>query len=254
MLVLLSPAKRMRFEQDIPENKKRIPQFHDSALPLVNKLARMSKPQLMKLMSISNDLARENQERYRTFAPDGRSGTLAQAIYAFNGEVYWGLDSDTLSAAELKFADKHLRVISGMYGYLKPLDAIQPYRLEMGSSLSVGRKKNLYEYWKEMLHDAIEEDLKKLKSDSIINLASKEYFKAVETAKPDACVINISFKEYRNEKLRSIQFNLKRARGYLARFVIENKITDPELIKGFDTDGYTFAEDMSTDQDWLFIK
>ena len=254
MLILLSPAKNMRFDVDTNGMETTIPLYHDKALPLVKKLSKFSKPKLMKLMSISEKLAVLNLDRYRQFSTDPTLGTLSPAIHAFNGEVYWGLESLTLSKNEMKFANKHLRMLSGMYGYLRPSDNIQPYRLEMGSKLPVARKKNLYAYWKEDVAKSINEDLLAMKSKVIINLASKEYFEVVAPEIVDAKILTIHFREYRNGVLKAIQFSLKRARGMLSRYIIQNKLTTTTGIKGFDTDGYYFESELSNDTDWYFVK
>jgi len=254
MVIVLSPAKKMRSDVKSANLKPSQPMFQEKALPLVNKLSRFSKPKLMKLMSISENLAKLNLDRYDTFSETGKNEASEIAIHAFNGDVFLGLESDTLTAPQLAYANKHLRILSGLYGYLRPSDEIQPYRLEMGSSLKIGRKKNLYEYWQTDIASAIQEDLNQTKSDVIINLASKEYFKAVDTDALNAQVITIHFREYRDGKLKAIQFNLKRARGLLARFIIVNKIKEIEHIKGFDTDNYVFEAEMSSDHDWYFVR
>ena len=254
MIILLSPAKNLRFDVDVNGMKISAPEFHDKALPLVKKLSKFTKPKLMKLMSISEKLALLNLDRYKTFTSDPFSGEHLPAIHAFNGEVYWGLDSLSMSKSDMKFANKHVRILSGMYGTLKPSDAIQPYRLEMGSKLPIGRKKNLYEYWKQDVAVALNRDLDASVNNVIINLASKEYFQVVAQELINAKLINVHFREYRNDILKAIQFNLKRARGMMTRYIINNKLTSIEGIKGFDTDGYYFDSDLSDEENWYFIK
>ncbi len=244
----------MRFNHDVNNIATTIPAFHDKALPIIRKLSKFSKPKLMKLMSISSDLANTNLDRYRTFSTDPNLGTLAPAIHAFNGDVYLGLDSQSFTSSDINYANDHLRILSGLYGLLRPIDNIQPYRLEMGSRLPVGRKINLYAYWKDDIAKQINSDLSQLKEQTIINLASKEYFQAVDLTQIKTPIITVHFREYRDGVLRSIQFNLKRARGLLARFIINNKLKTTEGIKGFDTDGYTFESDMSDHDNWFFVR
>ena len=254
MLVLLSPAKKMRSfdSQDVKDFST--PQFHEAALPLVNKLSKFTKPKLMKLMAISPQLAATNLDRYQSFSTDAQAGNLTPAIHAFNGDVYLGLESTSLNKSQINFADKHVRILSGLYGYLKPKDLIQPYRLEMGSKLSVGRRKNLYAYWKDKIPTAINSDLDALREKTIINLASKEYFQVVEQLNLKARIITVHFREYRDGKLRAIQFNLKRARGLLTRYIVENKISSSEDVKGFNVDNYYYEENLSDHDNWYFVR
>lgn len=244
----------MRFDTDEEASDLTIPQFHELAVPLIHKLSKFTKPKLMKLMSISADLATLNLQRYRTFSKDPLEGTLAPAIHAFNGDVYLGLDSSSLTQKDMAYANDHLRILSGLYGYIRPSDQIQPYRLEMGSKLSIGRKKNLYEYWRNHVEEAILSDFNRLNQQTIINLASNEYFKVVPTSNLDAHIITVHFREYRNGILKSIQFNLKRARGLMARYIIKNRLKNIEGIKGFNETGYSFEENMSDENNWFFIK
>ena len=254
MIIILSPAKKMRFDDEMNGISPTIPQFHEKTLPLIRKLSKFTKPKLMKLMSISADLANLNLERYRSFSENPEHGKLAPAIHAFNGDVYLGLDSATLDQNDLLYANDHLRILSGLYGYIRPSDQIQPYRLEMGSKLPVGRKKNLYAYWHDDLVKAIRDDLAAVEQRTIINLASQEYFKVVDESALDAHILTIHFREYRNGVLKAIQFNLKRARGLMARYIIKNKLKSIEGIKGFDTAGYSYEEEMSDATNWYFIK
>ena len=254
MIILLSPAKNMRFDVESNGMETTVPMFQEKTGPLINKLSKFSKPKLMKLMSISEKLALLNLQRYQNFSVDPTKGEVAPAVHAFNGEVYWGLDSLTMNKSDLAYANKHLRMLSGLYGYLRPSDLIQPYRLEMGSKLQVGRKKNLYAYWKDDLADIITEEFKSLKSNVIINLASVEYFKVIPQSDIEANIITIHFREYRDEKLKAIQFNLKRARGLMARYIIENKFKSIDGIKRFNTDGYYYESDLSDAENWYFVK
>ncbi len=244
----------MRHGVDAVKGEETMPQFHEKAIPLAKKLSKFTKPKLMKLMSISKALAETNLDRYKTFSSDPAVESAETAFHAFNGDVYLGLDSQSLKATGLKFANKHVRILSGMYGYLRPGDKIQPYRLEMGSRLPVGRKKNLYAYWREDVAEAVNTDLEKIKSNVILNLASKEYFSVIDDSLIEATIITAHFREYRNGKLSAIQFNLKRARGLLTRYIIDHKISKVDQIKSFDTDGYSFATDLSDEANWFFTR
>lgn len=252
MLVLLSPAKKMRHSVEAAQLDATRPLLADMAEPLAKKLSKFSKPKLMQLMSISENLAKLNQERYDAMVQQSTIDEMA--IHAFNGEVYYGLESTTLTPTQLAFANSHVRILSGMFGYLRPSDSIPPYRLEMGSKLGIGRKKNLYEYWKEAVAAAIEADIATMKNRAIINLASNEYFKVVDKKQVDAPVYTCHFREYRDGKLRSIQFNLKRARGLVTRFIIDHKLSAPEDVKQFDTDGYGFDPSLSDEMNWYFVR
>ncbi|MCL4165870.1 UNVERIFIED_CONTAM: hypothetical protein GTU68_015603 [Idotea baltica] len=205
-------------------------------------------------MSISEKLALLNLERYRTFSEDPTKGETSPAIHAFNGEVYWGLDSTSMKKSDFNYANKHLRMLSGLYGYLRPSDLIQPYRLEMGSKLPIGRKKNIYEYWKSDMANIINKELADQKSDVIINLASNEYFKVIPKSLIEAKIVTVHFREYRDGILKSIQFNLKRARGMMARYIIDNRLKNPEGMKGFITDGYYYDSKLSDADNWYFVK
>lgn len=254
MLVVLSPAKKMRSDVEAKALPASQPLFQDEAVLLTQKLSKFTKPKLMKLMSISQSLAELNLDRYKTFESSPSDDRTESAIHAFNGDVYLGIESATLSKKQLSFANKHVRILSGLYGYLRPADQIQPYRLEMGSRLPIKRKKNLYEFWGEQVAEAINSDFKRLKSNVIINLASKEYFKAVDEKRLDAKIVTIHFREYRDGVLKAIQFNLKRARGLMTRYIVEHELTQLNDIKGFDIDGYTFESDMSDDLNYYFVR
>ena len=254
MLTLLSPAKNLNESATSNGFEAVLPEFHLEALPLVKKLKRMSKPALMKLMNISQSLAELNKSRYDNFKSEPRVEDHQAAIMTFAGDVYRGFDAATLSHEQLTFANKHIRILSGMYGILKPLSYIQPYRLEMGSKLPIGRKKNLYAYWKEKVTKNILDDIKTNKFKAIINLASKEYAKVVDFSALQIPTIEIHFREWRNDQLKAIQFNLKRARGLMARFIVENEITELNQLKAFDTEGYLFDPERSDDNNWYFIK
>lgn len=251
MIILLSPAKTLDYSPtEIKEFHQ--PRFSDEAQTLVKKLKKSSVGGLQALMGISEKLAKENVNRYKTFSEEFTTENAKQAALAFKGDVYLGLEANTFKKNDLKFADKHLRILSGLYGLLRPLDLMQPYRLEMGTSLKVGRKKNLYEFWGSQITDLINNDLSESKSKLILNLASKEYFKSVRVDELDAPVLNIHFQENRGGKYKVIAFNAKKARGRMAHLVIKERIKDPEELKGLEVNGYRYNQKLSSPGNWSF--
>ncbi len=251
MIVLLSPAKTLDFE---PTNEREFsqPRFLGKSESLVKELRKKSARSLKKLMNVSDNIATLNVERFQQFETPFSLDNAKQAALAFKGDVYQGLQADTFSEEELAFAQEHLRILSGLYGLLKPLDLIQPYRLEMGTSLKKGRKKNLYEFWDKEITELINEDLKTQGGESILNLASKEYFKAVKPELLAGRLVTVTFKENRNGTYKVISFNAKKARGAMARMIIQHRIEDLEAIKGLEVDGYNFNEEMSSEAEFLF--
>lgn len=251
MLALLSPAKSLDYARALPDVTPTRPRFAEEAQALAGAAARLGPKKLGELMSISDKLARLNAERYRDFdqAPE------RPALFAFNGDVYAGFEAYTLDEPAIDFAQDHIRILSGLYGLLRPLDAIRPYRLEMGTRWAPGRAKTLYEHWDSRIGDALAADLAREGSGVIVNLASKEYWHAVERCPPaGARVIAIHFREPGPKGPRIVSFNAKRARGMMARWICEHRITDPEHLKGFDSDGYRFVPDESDDSTWRFMR
>lgn len=253
MIALISPAKSLNFEKNYLGNTTDV-RFPDETLKLNNKLKKLSRPKLMDLMHISKDIATLNQERNLNFDTEYTTENSRAAAYAFDGAVYKGMQFTSLSKEDQEYAQDHLRILSGLYGILRPLDKMQAYRLEMGSKLKVGRSKNLYDFWGDKITHLLNQDLEDTKQNIVINLASQEYFKSIKTNKLKAKLINVHFKEYRGETLKVISFSAKTARGIMAKFIIENKITNPESIKGFDEDNYHFEERLSTDSDLVFVR
>ncbi|MDH5360778.1 MAG: peroxide stress protein YaaA, partial [Gammaproteobacteria bacterium] len=176
------------------------------------------------------------------------------AVLAFKGDVYTGLDAESFSAADFKFAQKHLRILSGLYGLLRPLDLMQPYRLEMGRKIDTDRGKNLYEFWGTTITEGINQQLKKLKSTTLVNLASNEYFKSVKPKQLEGTIITPEFKDYKNGEYKMMGVYAKKARGQLSRYVIQNQISEPEAMKEFNVDGYKFNKKMSNDTTWVFTR
>lgn len=253
MLMLISPAKTLNF--DSTELKKKTkPRFLTESQALIDILKKKSPADIKGLMKVSDKIAELNVERYHSFKTPFNLKNAKQAVLAFRGDVYTGLDADNFDADDLAFAQSHLRILSGLYGVLKPLDLMQPYRLEMGTKLSNGFGKNLYEFWGDKLTKTINKDVKSSKATAIINLASNEYFKAVQKKELKTDLYNIAFKEERNGVFKIISFSAKKARGMMAQFVIKNKLTDPEHLKGFDMENYVFNEDLSSEREFVFTR
>jgi cytoplasmic iron level regulating protein YaaA (DUF328/UPF0246 family) len=254
MLAVLSPAKKLDFETPVKTKTFSIPDRMAESEKLIGKLKKMSKSKISALMSLSDNLAELNQRRYQAWQADFRPQNSKQALLAFKGDVYRGLDADSLSASDLKWADKHVRILSGLHGLLKPLDLIQPYRLEMSTKLPIGKAKNLYEFWGESLADNVNASLDKSKEKVLVNLASTEYFKAVKPKLLKHKVITADFWDFKVDRYKPIQLYLKIARGMMTRYMIDNKITKAEELKGFDREGYSFSAKDSTEVKWVFTR
>ncbi len=239
MKILLSPAKSLDFESKLPTEKTTQPDFLAEAEKLNAVLEKKSKKQLQDLMSISDNLAELNYQRYKDFSTPFNAENARPAIFAFSGDVYVGLDAYSIPKNKIDLLQDRVRILSGLYGVLKPLDLIQPYRLEMGTHLKINTKKNLYEFWANKITEALNAELKE--NDIVLNLASNEYFKSVNTKKLKGKLISPVFKDYKNGKLKIISFFAKKARGSMARFVIENNVSSYEKLLNFDLDGYHFS-------------
>jgi cytoplasmic iron level regulating protein YaaA (DUF328/UPF0246 family) len=238
MIALLSPAKTLDYERPFPSIEATTPRFADDAEALAAAAAKLGAKKLGALMHISDKLATLNASRFTGFA----DATERPAIYAFNGDVYIGFEAKSLDEPAIAFAQDHVRILSGLYGLLRPLDTIRPYRLEMGTRWAPGRAKNLYGYWGSRVSALLARDLAEEGSDVIVNLASKEYWHAVETCPPaGARVITVDFREEGPNGPRFNSFGAKKARGLMARWMCEHRITDPDALRGFDSDGYRFA-------------
>lgn len=255
MIHLLSPAKSLDFNSTTPIDTFTTPEFLGDAEKLAKKMKTLSKKKVKDLMSISDALAELNVDRYSTWSGKNElSESSRQAIFAFTGDVYQGLNAGTLSKTELEYAQSHLVILSGMYGVLKPLDVMEAYRLEMGTSLKVGRADNLYKFWKTKPTDYLNQALKNHKNKALINLASNEYFKVIDKKSLDAELISPEFKDEKNGKYKIISFFAKKARGMMSRYIIENQISNPEDLKGFDYGGYRFNEEMSKTGNPVFTR
>ncbi len=253
MLVLLSPAKSLDFQplKDIPRTQARLKK---DAQELVEVMRPKKPNDLKKLMSISDKLADLNVARFQAFKKSHAGNHAKQAMYAFTGDVYVGLDANSFTKSQVDFAQRHLRILSGLYGLLRPLDVIQPYRLEMGTKLKTARGDKLYDFWGDTISNLINKDLKQLGSKLVLNLASQEYLKAVSRNAIKAQIIDVNFKELRDGKLKFISFSAKKARGLLSQYIVKNKVTTMEQVKGFNYEGYAYHADASTDDQLLFTR
>ena len=255
MLTLLSPAKDLNMDPVIGVKGATKPELLADAELLHGKLKDMSAKQLAKLMDINPKLSELNHDRYQEWAPPFTARNSKTAIHAFNGEVYRGLDAGTLDAADLDFAQHHLRILSGLYGVLRPKDRMQAYRLEMGTKLSMGRgKKDLYAFWDDRITASIARALKASGSDVLINLASQEYFKAVRPELLDARVITPVFKDRTAGGFRVVMVFAKQQRGRMARHIIQHRLMEPEPLKMYREDGYHFSPEESTGDQWVFLR
>lgn len=253
MKIVVSPAKTLDYESKLPTNKATKPHFIDEAETLNKKLERKTKKEIGKLMSISDKLADLNYQRYKEFTTPFTKKNARPAVYAFAGDVYNGLDAYTIEENKIDRLQNTLRILSGMYGILKPLDLIQPYRLEMGTNLKIQNHKNLYEFWGDSLTEFLNSEMKK--DELFINLASNEYFKAINTDVLKAPVIAPIFKDFKNGKLKVIAFYAKKARGSMVRYIIDNEVETLDDLKGFDYDGYAYSEEYTeTSNEPVFIR
>lgn len=254
MLIVISPAKTLDFETPATIKKATEPDFLSRSADLIDDIRELSPDDLSNLMGISPKLAELNHRRFMNWKPPFSLENAKQSVLAFKGDVYTGLDAESLSVKQLNFAQQHLRILSGLYGLLRPLDLMQPYRLEMGTKLANRGGKNLYEFWGHDITDAINVQLKKTQSMQLINLASNEYFKSIKSGDVQADIITPVFKDLKNGKYKIISFYAKKARGLMSRYIIENQLTAVEDIKRFDLEGYRYAPDESTARDWVFSR
>ncbi|UFH50123.1 peroxide stress protein YaaA [Pseudomonas sp. KNUC1026] len=254
MLLVISPAKTLDYETPSAIADYTQPQFLDHSQALIDKLQQLSPAEIAKLMSLSDKLAGLNSARFgswnRHFTPDNAK----QAILAFKGDVYTGLDAESLSPGDFTFAQSHLRMLSGLYGLLRPLDLMQPYRLEMGTRLANPRGKDLYAFWGERIAQWLNEALAEQGDDVLVNLASNEYFSAVKRSALKARVIETEFRDLKNGQYKIISFYAKRARGLMSRFIIQERLSTPAELKSFSLDNYRFSEDHSTDGKLVFLR
>jgi cytoplasmic iron level regulating protein YaaA (DUF328/UPF0246 family) len=250
MLIVLSPAKSLDLETPPTTKLYTEPSFLDHSEQLINRLRELSPTELGELMDLSDNLSALNVARYATWSKDTREAR--QAVMTFNGDVYDGLDARTLAPKQLDYAQSRIRILSGLYGMLRPLDLIHPHRLEMGTRLSTPRGKNLYDFWGDTIAQALNRTASEQGAETLVNLASEEYFKSVKPKALAVPVIAPQFEDWKNGKYKIISFYAKRARGLMARYAALKGITDPQKLKKFNLDGYSYVPDASTDKTWLF--
>ena len=252
MKLVISPAKSLDFTRSLPTESNSKACFLREAESLNNILRDKSPKELSELMSISSSLGELNYQRNNSWKLPFNSSNSRQAIYAFNGDVYKGIDAYSISEDKIKLMQDTVRIISGLYGLLKPLDLIQPYRLEMGTKMPIGSNKNLYEFWRRKLTDSINQELKN--GEVFLNLASNEYIKAIDTKVLKSPMITANFKQLKDGNYKTIAIFSKKARGLMTRYIIDNNINSIEGIKGFNSDGYLFAEALSVDKELVFTR
>jgi cytoplasmic iron level regulating protein YaaA (DUF328/UPF0246 family) len=252
MKIVVSPAKTLDFESPLPVSDYTLPRFSEETETLNEVLKKKSAKKLSDLMSISQALAELNFERNQLRIPEYTPENARPAVFAFKGDVYLGLDAYTLNPEQITQLQNKLRILSGLYGLLRPLDLIQPYRLEMGTQLTVGRKPNLYKFWDKKITEAINADLEA--GEPLINLASQEYFGAVKPELLKSSLITPVFKDYKNGQLKIISFFAKKARGLMTRFIVDHNIEKPEELKTFNYEGYEFDDRLSGESEWVFVR
>ena len=254
MLAVVSPAKTLDLASPLPPVTATVPRFATDAAKLAAAAAKLRPKALQKLMHISPALAEVNAARFRAFDPAAPVDATRPALFTFAGDVYSGLRGPDMDAATRAFAQDHVRILSGLYGVLRPLDAMQPYRLEMGTAFGIGRKKTLYAVWGERIADALADDLAGHVDPTLINLASVEYFAAVDVARLPGRVLAIDFRDDHDGELRFNTFVAKKARGSMARYMCDHRLDRPEGLKDYAADGYRFDAARSDDDRWLFVR
>lgn len=252
MLILISPAKTLDYQSDLPTDRYTQPELLDYSQQLIAVARKLSAPQISSLMHISDKLASLNETRFHEWQPDFKPQNARQAILAFKGDVYTGLQAEEFSDADFDFAQQHLRMLSGLYGVLRPLDLMQPYRLEMGIKLENPKGKDLYHFWGDTITEKLNQALEAQGDNIVVNLASDEYYKSVKPKKLNAEIIKPVFLDEKNGKFKVISFYAKKARGLMSRYIIENRLTKPEQLTGFNTDGYFFDETASGKHELVF--
>ncbi len=254
MLLLISPAKTLDFESPLPKVRPTQPEHLADAARLVAVLRARTPAELSDLMHISPTLGALNADRFGAWQTPFTPANARPALFAFRGDVYQGLQADTLGSRDIHWAQRHLRILSGLYGLLRPLDLIQAYRLEMGTRLAFDGFRNLYDFWGSRLTAAVNAELARTRRPVLLNLASQEYFGAIDAKAIDARIVTPTFKELRNGRYQFLSMFGKRARGLMARYVIERRMTAPDDLQAFDVDGYRFAPELSQGDDWVFVR
>ncbi|MEE9446553.1 MAG: peroxide stress protein YaaA [Arenicellales bacterium] len=254
MIITLSPSKGQDFDTPAPTEQHSMPRQLDQSQLLIDAIKSYDVEQIRAMMSVSENIASLNVDRFQSFNTPFNLNNSKQALFAFKGDVYSTIDVNDYSKADLDFAQNHLRILSGLYGYLRPLDLMQAYRLEMKTKLSNPRGENLYTFWGERITELLNSELKTQTEPTLVNLASNEYFKSIKPKLLAGRLLNISFKETKDDKTRVIAIFAKRARGLMANWLIQNKIEHSEEIKNFSVDGYRFNQNLSDDSQWTFSR
>jgi cytoplasmic iron level regulating protein YaaA (DUF328/UPF0246 family) len=254
MLMVISPAKTLDFETPPTTARYTQPQYLDHSQELITQLRELTPAQISELMHLSDKLSGLNAARFGSWNPAFTPDNAKQALLAFKGDVYTGLDAETLDEAELSYAQDHLRMLSGLYGLLRPLDLMQPYRLEMGTRLANARGKDLYAFWGTRISEWLNQALADQGDDVLLNLASTEYFSAVKRSALNARIIDTEFKDLKNGQYKIISFYAKKARGMMTRFVVSERINDPEQLKSFDVQGYRYSAEQSSPDKLVFLR
>ncbi len=254
MLTIISPAKTLDYETRPTTRRATQPEFIERSARLVKDARKLSPEGIRALMGVSENIATLNHKRFMDWGAPFDLKNAKQALLAFKGDVYTGLEAETMDKAQLDFAQQHLRILSGLYGLLRPLDLMQPYRLEMGLKFQNSGGSNLYEFWGDDITQSVNRAINKSGSNVLVNLASNEYFKSVKAKALEADVVTPVFKDLKNDKYRVISFFAKKARGQMARFIIDNEINDPEGLKKFRQDGYRYNRAESTARELVFTR
>ena len=254
MLLVVSPAKNLDYESAVATEKFSQPELLEHSKVLIKKCKTLTPADISSLMSISDKLAGLNAARFGEWATPFTPENARQAILAFNGDVYAGLDANSFNDDDFAFAQQHMRILSGLYGLLRPLDLMQAYRLEMGKKLDNERGSNLYQFWGDIITEHLNDALASQGDNILINLASNEYFKSVNKKVLKAEIITPAFKDWKNGQFKMISFYAKKARGLMARYIIENQISDVEKLKAFDVAGYQYSAELSKGNDWVFTR
>lgn len=254
MLLVVSPAKNLDYESAVATEKFSQPELLEHSKVLIKKCKTLTPADISSLMSISDKLAGLNAARFGEWATPFTPENARQAILAFNGDVYAGLDANSFNDDDFAFAQQHMRILSGLYGLLRPLDLMQAYRLEMGKKLDNERGSNLYQFWGDIITEHLNDALAAQGDNILINLASNEYFKSVNKKVLKAEIITPAFKDWKNGQFKMISFYAKKARGLMARYIIENQISDVEKLKAFDVAGYQYSTELSKGNDWVFTR
>ncbi|MGF1696761.1 peroxide stress protein YaaA [Vibrio lamellibrachiae] len=252
MLIVISPAKTLDYESPLPTEQCTQPDFIEHSKELIHECRKLTPLDIAALMKVSDKISGLNVARFEQWSETFSFDNARQAIFAFKGDVYTGLDAGSLSQADLDYAQQHLRMLSGLYGLLKPMDLMQPYRLEMGTKLANPRGTNLYQFWGKLITDKLNQVFEAQENKVLVNLASNEYFKAVKPKSLEAQVITPVFKDCKNGVYKVISFHAKKARGMMARYMIENRVDSVEALQSFDTAGYYFVEAESSDKELVF--